>query len=82
MGLLDKLKDMFGGAADKAKDAAGDVAEKVGDVAGGAAEKVEDGLTKAADMVDDKTGGKYSDEIDTAKDVIDKVDGEDDDAEG
>ena len=40
-------------------------------------DKVNDGVDKAADLADDKTGGKYSDHIDTgaekAKDVVDDL---------
>ena len=41
------------------------------------AKQVEDGLEKAADLVDDKTGKKYSDQIDSgaakAKEFIEKL---------
>jgi hypothetical protein len=46
-------------------------------------EKIGGGLDKAADVVDDKTGGKYSGQIDTgvdkAKDTLDSLDGKNDD---
>lgn len=51
MGLTDDAKGMF----DKAKDA---VADNKDQVSGG--------IDKAADLADDKTGGKYSDQIDQA----------------
>jgi F0F1-type ATP synthase membrane subunit b/b' len=41
----------------------------------GNTDKVKDGLDQAADMVDEKTGGKYSEHIDTAQDkAADMVD--------
>lgn len=45
------------------------------------AETVKDGVDKAADFVDDKTGEKFSDQIDTgaeaAKDAVDKLTSDD-----
>jgi hypothetical protein len=32
-------------------------------------EKIKDGVDKAGDLVDDKTGGKYSDHVDTGQDA-------------
>lgn len=56
--------------------------DKIKSLLGGNADKVKDGIDKAGDMVDDKTGGKYTDKIETAEekisdvidDVADKVD--------
>lgn len=46
-------------------------------------DKIADGLDKAAEVIDDKTGGKYTDKIDTgvekAKDALDGLDGKNDD---
>ncbi|SDP16028.1 MT0933-like antitoxin protein [Pedococcus dokdonensis] len=46
-------------------------------------ERVGEGLDKAGDFIDDRTGGKYSEQIDTgggrAKDALDGLDGKDDD---
>lgn len=46
-------------------------------------EKIGGGLDKAADVADDKTGGKFSEQIDTgadeAKDALDSLDGKNDD---
>lgn len=46
-------------------------------------EKVGAGIDKAADVVDDKTGGKYSQQVDTgadkAKDALDSLDSKNDD---
>ncbi|MEU1307136.1 antitoxin [Streptomyces shenzhenensis] len=50
---LKNLKDL--------KDKAEDLAEDHGD-------KISAGLEKIGDLVDDKTGGKYSDKIDTGVD--------------
>ncbi|MCP3939515.1 MAG: antitoxin [Actinomycetia bacterium] len=48
--------------------------DKAKDLAGENADKVDDALDKAGEMADDKTGGKYTDEIETAvekaKDVL------------
>jgi hypothetical protein len=55
------------GFLDKFKDKAEDLAEEHGD-------KITEGIDKVADIADDKTGGKYSDQIDTgaekAKDFV------------
>ena len=44
----------------------------------GKGKQVSDGIDKAADVADDKTGGKYTEHIDSAaekaKDVVDKID--------
>ena len=56
MGLMDKVKSMFGQHGDK----------------------VDQGIDKAGDVADDKTGGKYTGQVDkaqdAAKDGIDKID--------
>ena len=66
MGFMDSVKGLIG----KGKDLAADNEDAI-----------QDGIDKAADMVDDKTGGKYSDHIDTgaekAKEVVEGLDGED-----
>jgi hypothetical protein len=55
MGVMDKLKSMFG----KAKDSAGDAAEKAKDVAGDVADKVKDVAHDIKDKIDgdDDDGG-------------------------
>ena len=64
------------GFLDKAKDAAEKAVDSQGD-------KIAAGLDKAADLADQKTGGKYSDQIDQgvekAKDALEGLDGKDDD---
>ena len=51
--------------------------DKAKDLAKGNADKVKEGLDKAGDMVDEKTGGKFGDKIDQAKDMVaDKIDDE------
>ena len=59
------------------------IKDKAQDLVDGQGDKVGEGLDKAADFVDDKTGGKYSDQIDQgadkAKDALDGLDGQDDD---
>lgn len=58
---------------DKAKGLIGQGVEKVG------ADKVGEGLDKAGEIADEKTGGKFSDQIDqgveTAKNEAEKLDG-------
>ncbi|MET8521747.1 antitoxin [Nocardioides sp. NPDC057577] len=58
---------------DKAKDLIGQGVDKVG------ADKVGEGLDKAGEFADEKTGGKFSDQIDqgveTAKNEAEKLDG-------
>lgn len=64
------------GFLDKAKDAAEKAVDSQGD-------KIAAGLDKAADLADQKTGGKYTTQIDQsvekAKDALDGLDGRDDD---
>lgn len=59
---------------DKAKDLAQQGIDKVG------ADKVGEGLDKAGEFADEKTGGKFSDQIDqgveTAKNEAEKLDGD------
>ena len=45
------------GLFDSAKD-------KVSDLAGNNKDKIDEGIDKAGDVVDDKTGDKYSDQVD------------------
>jgi hypothetical protein len=63
---------MFDNMKDKASDLVDDHGDKVGE-----------GLDKAGDFADEKTGGKYSDQIDQgvdqAKGGLDGLDGQDDD---
>jgi MT0933-like antitoxin protein len=65
MGLLDDAKDKLAAAVDSQ----------------GA--KIGDAVDKAADMIDEKTGGKLGDKVDLgadkAKDVLDSLDGKNDD---
>ena len=87
MGIMDKIKAIFGGATDKAgamADKAGvsGVVDKVADVAESARETVggvvEGAVDKVADVADSATGGKFSDQIDKVRDTADAIDGEDD----
>ena len=56
---------------------------KATDVVDDHGQKIGDGVDKAADVADDKTGGKYSQQIDSgagkAKDTLDSLDGKNDD---
>ncbi len=56
----------------------GDFIDKAKDVAAENEEAVKAGIDKAADIVDEKTGGKYSDQIDqgaeAAKDYVEGLD--------
>ena len=54
----------------------GDFVDKAKDLASEQGEEVEDAIDKAADFADDKTGGKYSDQIETgAEKATDFVEG-------
>jgi MT0933-like antitoxin protein len=68
MGLMDTIKGWFG------------MAEKQ---AAAHEEQVTAGIDKTADVADDKTGGKYSDQIDQgaeqATDFVEGLDGYDED---
>jgi len=72
MGFMDKAKGLL-----KHKDKAESLAAEHGD-------KIVDGADKATDVVDDKTGGKYSDHLDTADekiaDAVEGLDGSEDEA--
>ena len=48
----------------------GDITDKAKGLISEHADKVDDGIDKAADLVDEKTGGKYSDKIDTAAEKL------------
>ncbi|WP_446664372.1 antitoxin [Flexivirga sp. B27] len=50
------------GLFDSAKD-------KASELAGDNKDKVDEGVEKAGDAVDDKTGGKFSDQIDSGQDA-------------
>jgi hypothetical protein len=54
-----------------------DLKDKAEDVAEAHGEAIGEGLEKAGDLIDDKTGGKYSDQIDTgvekAKDLVERL---------
>lgn len=51
----------------------GDITDKAKGLLEEHADKVDDGIDKAAELADDKTGGKYSDQIDTAADKLKDV---------
>ena len=56
----------------------GDFIDKAKDMMSGNKDKVKDGVEKAADMADEKTGGKFSDQVDkgeeAAKDFVEDLD--------
>ena len=56
---------------------------KATDVVDDHGQKIGDGVDKAADVADDKTGGKYSQQIDSGADktmdTLDSLDGKNDD---
>ncbi len=54
--------------------------DKIKDLADEHADQVEDALDKVADVVDDKTGGKYSDQIETGVEKAKEFVGPDDDS--
>jgi hypothetical protein len=72
MGFLDDAKEKLSQAKDKLED-----------LVDGREDKVGEGIDQVADTADDRTGGQYSDQIDTgaekAKDAVDSLDGKDDD---
>ncbi|MFV1962507.1 MAG: antitoxin [Acidimicrobiia bacterium] len=55
----------------------GEFVDKAKDMAADNKDTVKDGIEKAADVVDDKTGGKFSDQVDkgadAAKDAVDNL---------
>jgi len=55
MGFLDEIKDKGEGLKDKATD-----------LASGHGEQIGEGIDKAAEVVDKVTGGKFTEQIDTA----------------
>ena len=61
MGFMDSVKGLL-----KHKDKAEDLAAQHSD-------KITDGVDKATDVVDDKTGGKYSEHLDTADEKVAEV---------
>ncbi len=58
------------GLFDKAKDAISDHQDDIKDQVSQHSDKVEQGIDKAGDTVDDKTGGKFSDQVDKGQDVL------------
>ena len=72
MGFLDDAKEKFNDAKDK-----------LADLVDGKEETVGEQVDKAADVADDKTGGQYTEHIDTGadkiKDGVDSLDGKNDD---
>lgn len=55
MGIGDKIRDGI---------------DKVKETVAGQDEKVDEGVEKAADFINEKTGNKYEDKVDMAKDKI------------
>ncbi len=55
----------------------GDFVDKAKDLAADNDDKVKEGVDSTADLIDDKTGGKFSGQVDTgaqaAKDAVDKL---------
>jgi len=45
-------------------------------------QQIDSAAEKAGDFIDQKTGGKYSDKIDSAVDAVQKATGKSDDADG
>ncbi|GGM73194.1 hypothetical protein GCM10012275_49770 [Longimycelium tulufanense] len=46
------------------------ILDKLKELVTGREQQVKEGVDKAADIADEKTGGKYTDQIDTARDKI------------
>jgi hypothetical protein len=47
--------------------------DKIKGMIGGNADKVVDGVDKATDMVDDKTGGKFTEQLDKVDDAVENA---------
>lgn len=47
--------------------------KKAKDMAGEHGDKIADGVDKATDVVDDKTGGKFTDQLEKVDDMADKL---------
>ena len=47
--------------------------KKVKDVAEAQGDKIADGVDKATDFIDDKTGGKFTDQLEKVDDLADKL---------
>lgn len=73
MGVLEKVKQLFGQAKDKTADVASDVAEKAGDAASKAGEVAAKGVDKAAEGVDKATGGRFHDQIENVSSKVEGV---------
>lgn len=58
------------GLFDKAKDAISDHQDDIKNQASQHSDQVEQGIDKAGNTVDDKTGGKFSDQIDKGQDAL------------
>ena len=58
------------GLFDKAKDAISDRQDDIKNQASQHSDQVEQGIDKACNTVDDKTGGKFSDQIDKGQDAL------------
>ncbi|WP_288717887.1 antitoxin [uncultured Cutibacterium sp.] len=58
------------GLFDKAKDAVSDHQDDIKNQASQHSDQVEQGIDKAGNTVDDKTGGKFSDQIDKGQDAL------------
>lgn len=66
---------------DELKGKAGDLKDKATELAEGGAEKLRGAVDGVGDFVDEKTGGKYSDQVEnlqeSANDLLDKAGGND-----
>ena len=58
------------GLFDKAKDAISNHQDDIKNQASQHSDQVEQGIDKAGNTVDDKTGGKFSDQIDKGQDAL------------
>lgn len=58
------------GLFDKAKDAISDHQDDIKNQASQHSDQVEQGIDKTGNTVDDKTGGKFSDQIDKGQDAL------------
>ncbi len=76
MGVFDNMKDQIGDLVEQNQDKIQGAVDDHGD-------KIGAGIDSAGDFVDDKTGGRFTEQVDTGqehvKDALDGLDGQDDD---
>ncbi len=69
MGVFDKIKE----AADRARGMAGSQGDRAKDLIGTQADKLDPMVDRAGQFVNEKTGGKFSDQVDSAQNAAKKA---------